>query len=56
MSLFEARKGEGAWDKVPGCWVGGWWWLVWVEGAAVVFWGAEAVSIAILVLIEMGWL
>ena len=42
--LLEARGGEGAWDVVSCCWVGGVWWLVWVQRAAVVAWCSEAVS------------
>lgn len=42
--MLEAREGEGAWDEVSSGGVGGGGWLVWVEGAAVVFGRAEAVS------------
>lgn len=45
VGLFEAREREGAWDVFAGGGVGAGWWLVGVEGAAVVLWGAELVSV-----------
>ena len=44
VGLGEAGEGEGAWGEEAGGRVGGWGRLVRVEGAAVVFWGAEAVA------------
>lgn len=43
VGLFEAGEGEGSWDVFAGGGVGARGRLVWVEGAAVVFWGAELV-------------
>lgn len=44
VGLGEAGKGEWAGDELAGGGVGGWWRLVRVKGAAVVFWGAELVA------------
>jgi hypothetical protein len=45
VGLLEAGEGEGAWDEEAGGGGGGWGGLMGVEGAAVVFWGAEAVAV-----------
>lgn len=45
VGLFEAGDGEGARDKEAGGGIGGAGGLVGVEGAAVVFWGAEFVAV-----------
>lgn len=44
VGLLETGQGEGAWDELAGLGGGGAGRLVWVEGAAVVFWRAEFVS------------
>lgn len=44
VGLLEAGEGEGAWDVLAGFGGCGRGWLVWVQGAAVVFWGSELVA------------
>lgn len=44
VGLLQAGEGEGARDELAGFGDGGGWWLMGVEGAAVVFWGSEFVS------------
>ncbi len=47
VGLFEAGEGEGAGGEEAGGGVGGGRGLVGVEGAAVVFWGAEGVAVGV---------
>lgn len=44
VGLLQTGEGEGAGDEFAGFGDGGGWWLMRVEGAAVVFWGSELVS------------
>ena len=44
VGLGEAGQGEGAWDELARGRVRGRWRLMWVEGTAVVFGGAELLA------------